>query len=906
MMPWFGKNETELKTWQDELNARERALSERERMLENRDVDVAKRETSVKERTELLAVKDMDFTRRENEIVRRELDAKNNFAEQQREAFQEVIQVRLNELDAQTANIKQFESQVEKRFNELIEQQRKFSAKESQITERERQMVEKEIAAENGFAVKNAAAIRELEQRKKDIESFEETLKEREEATNKRDLELQQQKEILRKREESIKQTETERDAGYTEQRENLDEELHQKRLEYESQFADRKKKDEETQLEWEQKQRSDLADLLQKERNNKTQLLETELATKRQSFDKERQQEREILDRQCAEFNQRNGELQILSTKLETEQAKLQASREQLDEREQRISEEIEHLVEERKKSFDAKEQETTEECERLRDSLHTLQQQQNQYEHWQALFDGKEPAAIIQQVNDLKKHKQQLAEELAKRPSDDLQQRYDIVQDKIKQLESEVKQLQNKNQTLTEQGNKFTQVEGELNSATQKLKQKEQDYDSLETHNNKLSEELKRLKTTYERTEDRDARIKDILEPSFIKAENILPLATDMVDEIEWLERIEKSCIDYGLRFSKRILYAFHTALKTSEWSPLTVLAGVSGTGKSELPKLYAHFGGLNFLPIAVQPNWDSQEAMLGFFNSIDNKFDAQPMLRFLAQTQQKQTNEYPGLLDSMNIVLLDEMNLAHVELYFAEFLSKLELRRGKKGDVPTLEVKIGAGIAPYLLQIGRNVLWVGTMNQDETTKSLSDKVLDRGIVIHFPRPKQLERRKQLKPLDNPAPLLKKTEWQKWWTQETRFDDTQIKPFKEFIETMNGHLAAAGRALGHRVWQSVEYYMSNYPTVRKTIQDQADSVTLEREMRIAFEDQLVQKVMPKLRGIETRGKSKTNCLDKIRGQLIDKQYAIVEDFDHACEFGHGQFIWSSAQYLNDDEKQE
>ncbi|MDR2345897.1 MAG: hypothetical protein LBE18_07495, partial [Planctomycetaceae bacterium] len=130
--------------------------------------------------------------------------------------------------------------------------------------------------------------------------------------------------------------------------------------------------------------------------------------------------------------------------------------------------------------------------------------------------------------------------------------------------------------------------------------------------------------------------------------------------------------------------------------------------------MPKLYAHYGGINFLPTSVQPNWDSQEAMLGFFNL-------------------------------MNIVLLDEMNLAHVELYFAEFLSKLELRRGKKGDVPNLEVKIGAGIAPYQLPIGRNVLWVGTMNQDETTKSLSDKVLDRGIIIHFPRPKQLERRKK-----------------------------------------------------------------------------------------------------------------------------------------------------------------
>lgn len=67
-------------------------------------------------------------------------------------------------------------------------------------------------------------------------------------------------------------------------------------------------------------------------------------------------------------------------------------------------------------------------------------------------------------------------------------------------------------------------------------------------------------------------------------------------------------------GLHFSNRILCAFHTALKIVEWSPLTVLAGVSGTGKSELPKLYSRFGGINFINVPVQPNWDSQESMLG----------------------------------------------------------------------------------------------------------------------------------------------------------------------------------------------------------------------------------------------------------------------------------------------------
>ena len=79
---------------------------------------------------------------------------------------------------------------------------------------------------------------------------------------------------------------------------------------------------------------------------------------------------------------------------------------------------------------------------------------------------------------------------------------------------------------------------------------------------------------------------------------------------------------------------------------------------------------------------------------------------------------------------------------------------------------------------------------------------------------------------------------------------------------------------------------------------------------MHIAFEDQLVQKVMPKLRGIDTRGKSKDECLDKIRGQLVagigGNGFNLAEDFDLATELGYGQFIWQSANYLKVEDSDE
>ena len=120
-----------------------------------------------------------------------------------------------------------------------------------------------------------------------------------------------------------------------------------------------------------------------------------------------------------------------------------------------------------------------------------------------------------------------------------------------------------------------------------------------------------------------------------------------------------------------------------------------------------------------------------------------------------------------------------------------------------------------------------------------------------------------------------------------------------------MTTSLSKVGRALGHRVWQSIEYYMANYPDVLDA-QRNKDDAQLDKAMKVAFEDQLVQKVMPKLRGIETRGKSKSDCLDKIKNQLVSKYDNIVEDFELACEFGYGQFIWNSANYLKEEDSGE
>ncbi|MBU3843909.1 MAG: hypothetical protein H9847_03425 [Candidatus Anaerobiospirillum pullicola] len=518
---------------------------------------------------------------------------------------------------------------------------------------------------------------------------------------------------------------------------------------------------------------------------------------------------------------------------------------------------------------------------------------------------FGGKAPEAILQELKDRELRIADLRRELTERPPRELEQRY-------AELAAREKQLTASNQELAD---KMTQMSAicatrateayEKDNLRQELEYSQQQLELLSAHNNMLQGEIDRLQSQYNDPSGRAERI-SALETPYITAEPRLirqDWGNDADDELRWLSWIAQRCRESGFIFPTRLLHAFHTSLKCSDWSPLTVLAGVSGTGKSKLPQLYSVFGGINFMLLSVQPNWDSQESMLGFFNSIDNVFDAQPVLRFLAQSQHHADENYPyGMRDAVNIVLLDEMNLAHVELYFAEFLSKLELRHGLgAANLPNIEVKIGAKIAPYLLRLGRNVLWVGTMNEDETTKSLSDKVIDRSCILHFPRPKEFNRISSTSLLPSrPDELLPFNVWQRYWQQhDSAFSTEEIAPFKQLVEDINAALAKAGRALGHRVWQSIEAYMANYPAVINLRKTNASPTAIKHAMQLAFEDQLVLKIMPKMRGIETRGVAKQQCLDVIGSKLAEQKYSILDDFIAACELGYGQFMWNSAAYL-------
>ncbi|GAB4137651.1 MAG: hypothetical protein Kow0040_24470 [Thermogutta sp.] len=936
-MGWFDKSEAELNTIAAQLEKRRIELDNRASDIQAKEANLAherelfnmqkeefeaersRHASELRRNAEAIAAEKKDLEKRRSELTLLEAKAKAGFADAQRQAFKEVIEKRQADLDARQRDLDALANDIAERLASLHE-------KESELARRELDVTQREQKADAGFADKVKALADETARQRqanqaeaKRLEQLVSQLAAEREA-------FEEEVAALRQREREVKLAEQKRDNGFAEERTVLDDELRDKRAKMETAIAiAREEKLAALEEEIAKLKTARLAAISNAEAFERNRI-RGEIAKEREEWTKQQESARKQLEAERAELEKRKGMLSAQQAEFEGRMTELEANERILERKAQRLEQRWEEkhndlqdliasqLAEERR-SLDSERETLRAENDRLRDSLRVQVELLGAFDQLKRQLGGKDPVDIVRQLNSKTDELTRLREELATRPTEEMREKYQRLETKTRRLEARCEELSKQieaNATAVAAAKELRRRNSELEADNKMLAQKAERF---ELAANEAQAELHRLRAAYERPAEVSARYKEIELPRIPADAISRPIFDDNIDELTWLDNIRSACDNYGLRFHPRILKAFHTALKTAEWSPLTILAGVSGTGKSELPRLYSHFGGIVFEPLSVQPNWDSQESMLGFFNSIDNKFDAQPVLRFLAQSQKQWIERrgdkegYPGLQDAVCLILLDEMNLAHPELYFADFLSKLELRRGMKGtDVPYLSVKIGAGLPPYQLPLGRNVLWTGTMNQDETTKSLSDKVLDRSIIVFFPRPTKLKRRLELTPLDekNRGALLHKRVWQSWLAKGTSFSPEDVKPFMSFMEELNKALGVVGRALGHRVWQSIEYYMANYPDVRAA-QKTKDKDELAGALHTAYEDQLVQKVMPKLRGIDTRGTSRTDCLDKILALINTgiggNPFNLAEDFRLACELGYGQFIWQSANYLKDEQ---
>ena len=158
------------------------------------------------------------------------------------------------------------------------------------------------------------------------------------------------------------------------------------------------------------------------------------------------------------------------------------------------------------------------------------------------------------------------------------------------------------------------------------------------------------------------------------------------------------------------------------------LIILQGMSGTGKTSLPYAFGEYLKNKTIIVPIQPMWKERTDLIGYYNEFTRKFNETTLLNTMYEANYNK---------NIYVTVLDEMNIARIEYYFAEFLSLLEIPNpdGRELDV----VNDVWEKDPKLLRNGKmklpiNMWFIGTANNDDSTFAISDKVYDRAMVINL----------------------------------------------------------------------------------------------------------------------------------------------------------------------------
>ena len=245
------------------------------------------------------------------------------------------------------------------------------------------------------------------------------------------------------------------------------------------------------------------------------------------------------------------------------------------------------------------------------------------------------------------------------------------------------------------------------------------------------------------------------------------------------------------------------------------IVILEGISGTGKTSMPYALGKFLKNDANICSVQPNWKDRSELLGYYNEFTKKFNESEFLRALyTSIYRKDTN----------IIVLDEMNLARVEYYFAEFLSILEMPNPNEWNIELIGSRDPHD--PKLFKNGKikvpqNVFFFGTANNDDSTFTISDKVYDRAICLFFDNkgiPFDAEYTEQLHvPFEQIESLFNEAQVQYPVSEKTldkfeKLDDFVIKKFKI--------------AFGNRILKQLKIFIPTYVACGGTELDGLDFI--------------------------------------------------------------------------------
>ena len=183
--------------------------------------------------------------------------------------------------------------------------------------------------------------------------------------------------------------------------------------------------------------------------------------------------------------------------------------------------------------------------------------------------------------------------------------------------------------------------------------------------------------------------------------------------------------ACSKMNLYYDIKTIQLFIAGMASTK---LIILQGISGTGKTSLPYSFGKFLGVDTTIASVQPSWRDRTELFGYFNEFTKNFNETDVLKRIYESSYN---------DNVNIILLDEMNIARIEYYFAEMLSILEMPNVDEWElsiVPNVWSTDPEKLDRGKLVIPQNIWYIGTANNDDSTFAISDKVYDRAQPINL----------------------------------------------------------------------------------------------------------------------------------------------------------------------------
>lgn len=284
-------------------------------------------------------------------------------------------------------------------------------------------------------------------------------------------------------------------------------------------------------------------------------------------------------------------------------------------------------------------------------------------------------------------------------------------------------------------------------------------------------------------------------------------------------------------GYNYTYNQLSNLYLSLKTK---PFTILAGISGTGKSKIIRLLADSIGADYTLISVRPDWNDSTDLIGYKN-LDDKFIKGQLTKTILKAQQNKNKPH--------LICLDEMNLARVEYYLSDYLSIIESRKKVGQDIITDNiVEYQENNETIKLHIPDNIYLIGTVNMDDTTFQFSRKVLDRANTIEFSDVDLdnlfFEVNEKVESLNVSNDFLKTT-YLKTMDIELEYREYAKEVNKKIIE-INEILKKSQKQFAYRVRDEILFYLVENKKANLLHED------------TAFDYQIMQKILPAISGSE------------------------------------------------------